>query len=150
MFYFMTKFFMKENKPLFSHTHAVLTDVLSLSLAYSFQLAAFSTALKERFAKLALELVYFAHDNLHELDITSLENVINNRLALHTAQSLKNDKKNEKNQETQRLLTELYISLLSLRSRAEEAKRHQVAIKSKISNYLHSVRKMHQIIVECS
>lgn len=97
MFYFMTKFFMKENKALFNHTHAVLSDVLTLSMAYSFQLAAFSTSLKERFTKLALEVVYFAHDNLRDLDIASLENVVNNRLALHTAQSLKNEKKNDKN-----------------------------------------------------
>ena len=126
LFNFMTKLFMKDYKSLFSHNYAVISDVLTLALGNAFQLASFSTTLKERFTLLALEIVYYTHDNIKSLDLKSIENVVNNRLALHVGQLLKNDKKNEKNQETQRLLTEMYISLLSLRTKSEELKQKQI------------------------
>lgn len=100
LFTFLIKHFLKENKEAFRLNYAVLSDTLTLALSYSYQLGAFSTKLKQSFVQLALEIVYFANTQVKRLDIKSIENLVSNKLALHTCESLKNKKTNEKNTES--------------------------------------------------
>lgn len=67
---------------------------------------------------------------------------------MHVCESMKNKKTNEKNTETQRLLTEMYIQLINLRTKAEKIRKQQLQHKMQMSTYLHSMKKMERIIKE--
>lgn len=100
LFLYMTKLFLSSNKETFLQHPSLLTDTLTLSVAYSFHLSAFCNKLKERYLQLALELIYFASHNLKTIGLRVIENIANNKFVLYSCESLKNTKKNEKNQES--------------------------------------------------
>lgn len=139
---------MRDYKSIFQHHYAVLSDTLTLALAYCMQLASYSTQFKQVMAQLSLEVVYFAQENLKTLDIKSIENLVCNKLATTTCEQLKNKKSNEKSTEAQKLLTEMYVVMINLKVKAEEEKKAQVQHRLQLSQYLHSMRKMDRIIRE--
>ena len=118
---------------------------MSLSLAFHF--AAVHTRNQERFLHLALEVIYFTKEKLGETNLTTLENLTTNTLLLHAAESLKNEKKNDKIQESQRIISEMYVQLMIIK---EKARKQQIRHKMKANKWLNSLKKVDRIIREAN
>lgn len=72
---------------------------------------------------LALEVIYFTKENLSATNLSSVENLTSNTLLLHAAESLKNEKKNDKINESQRIISEIYVQLMIIKEKAAEARK---------------------------
>jgi hypothetical protein len=84
------------------------------------------------------------------MGLRAVEHLASNTLASQVCESMKNKKQNDKCNETQKLVTEMYIQVNNLRIKAEEEKKTQVEHRLSMSQYLHSMRKMDRIIKDIS
>jgi hypothetical protein len=123
---------------------------LTLSLSLAFHFAAVHTRNQERFLHLSLEVIYFTKEKLGETNLTTLENLTTNTLLLHAAESLKNEKKNDKIQESQRIISEMYVQLMIIKEKATEARKQQIRHKMKANKWLNSLKKVDRIIREAN
>ena len=105
---------------------------------------------QERFLHLSLEVIYFTKEKLGETNLTTLENLTTNTLLLHAAESLKNEKKNDKIQESQRIISEMYVQLMIIKEKATEARKQQIRHKMKANKWLNSLKKVDRIIREAN
>jgi hypothetical protein len=119
---------------------------LTLSLSLAFHFAAVHTRNQERFLHLALEVIYFTKEKLGETNLSTLENLTTNTLLLHAAESLKNEKKNDKIQESQRIISEMYVQLMIIKEKATEARKQQIRHRMKANKWLNSLKKVDRII----
>jgi hypothetical protein len=123
---------------------------MTLALSVAFHFAAVHTRNQERFLHLALEVIYFTKENLPATNLSTLENLTSNTLLLHAAESLKNEKKNDKIQESQRLITEMYVQLMIIKEKAAEVRKQQIRHKMKANKWLNSLKKVDRIIREAN
>jgi hypothetical protein len=74
--------------------------------------------------------------------------MINNTLALHVCESLINTIKNEKSQDFQKILSEMYVQIMNLKDKTEEIRKSHMESRMRVNKYLYSMKKMDRIIRE--
>ncbi len=79
---------MTDSKDFILQHPAELTDIATLSLAFALHLAPFSTKLFEKFLHLALEVAYFALENIKTINLVTVENLLKNSFLLSTCESM--------------------------------------------------------------
>ena len=134
LFFYLARLFINQQPGFLGQHPALLSDVLTLSLSYSIHYAAVQSSLQEKFLHLAMEVIYFTKENLGTFSLSTIENLTQNTLLLHVAESLKNEKKNDKIEECQRLITEMYVQLMLIKEKAVQIKQQQIkqsAMKTK-------------------
>lgn len=105
----MTKMLMKDDKMHLYKNPDTLPNVISLALSFGLYLAQTSSKVKERYFLLALDLVYFVFDNFKLISAETIDHIVNSNLIKELGESLKNKKDNEKANQSQKIITELYL-----------------------------------------
>jgi hypothetical protein len=83
------------------------------------------------------------------MTLRGIENFISNKFVLSTCETMKNKKGGDKNQECQRLMTELYVKMINLKAKTEELRNKAIKHKMRITKYMNSMHKMERIIKDC-
>ena len=92
----MSRLFLTSHVNLMTQNPVLISDILTLSISFAIHYSAVSSALLERFLHLAMEVIYFVKENLSSMNLTAIENLTSNTLLTHVAESMKNEKKNDK------------------------------------------------------
>jgi hypothetical protein len=63
-------------------------------------------------------------------------------------ESLKNTIKNEKSQDYQKILSEMYVQIMNLKDKTEEIRKSHMESRMRVNKYLNSMKKIDRIIRE--
>lgn len=99
---------------------------------------------------LALDIIYFVHDNYDKLSDFTLHNVINNKLLMTMGMALKNSKSNDNANQSQKLMTELYLQVINLHKKVEDAKKRKLDHILTLNKYLSAMQKVEKIVKEAN
>jgi hypothetical protein len=97
-----------------------------------------------------MEVIYFTRENLQSMNLVTVENLASNTILSHVAESLKNEKKDNKIQECQRLITEMYVQLMLIKDKATEIKQKQIRHRLKVNKWMSQMRKVDRIVKEAN
>lgn len=86
---------MSQNQSILIASNAQLSNAVTLLVAYGIYLAPENSKEKDKFLMLALELIYYASENVKTINIKALEYAANNALVIEICEKMKNEKAND-------------------------------------------------------